>query len=59
MSTLTIITWLSLGVGLTALGGLTASRAKAARRVSVGILLTIAGFTVLVVGVWYHNSMRP
>lgn len=59
MSTATIITWLGLGVGLTALGGWTASRATTAGRVSMGIMLTVAGVIVLAVGVWYHKSMRP
>lgn len=56
--TLTVIAWLALGVSLTAIGGLTAARATTARRVSVGIGLTIAGVTVLAVGVWFHGSTR-
>ncbi|MGV0993285.1 MAG: hypothetical protein ACOYB7_13650 [Mycobacterium sp.] len=55
--TVTVIVWLATGVIMTAIGGLTASRAKSSRRVSAGMALTLGGVIVLAAGVWFHKSM--
>ncbi len=56
--TAVVLAWSLLGVVLTALGGLTATRANGKRaRLFVGMALTLAGVAVVGSAVFYHNSL--
>ena len=54
-----ILGWMLLGGAITALGGLTAIRAKGNRSLlAVGIALTLIGVVAVGSAVVYHNSLR-
>jgi hypothetical protein len=56
--TATVLAWALSGAALTALGGLTAARAKGRRtQLAVGMVLTLLGVAVLGSAVLYHNSL--
>lgn len=57
--TLTVLAWILIGGIITAVGGLTASRAHGNKgRVALGMALAIAGVAVVGSAVVYHNSLN-